>query len=88
MGHSFREGSMFDHHQNPFHAIPSAEYNESVFQLLVEYRRDATADKIDLMVGVYKTDEGTIYTLPSVVEVLLSHSSYAQLSFLMFVPTG
>ncbi|KUM62531.1 hypothetical protein ACN42_g4587 [Penicillium freii] len=55
-------------HLHPFHNMPDAGYTESVYQLLAEYRQDDTPQKTDLMVGVFKTDEETVYTPSSVIE--------------------
>ncbi|CAK1356794.1 Aspartate aminotransferase, mitochondrial [Cercospora beticola] len=54
--------------RHPFSAVPAAQYNETVYQLIAEYRKDPAPEKTDLMVGVYQDDEGEIYTLPSVIE--------------------
>lgn len=34
-----------------------------------QFRADTNSNKINLMIGVYKTDEGTAYVLPSVKRV-------------------
>lgn len=68
-------------HLHPFHNIPDGGYTESVYQLLAEYRQDDTPQKTDLMVGVFKTDEGTVYTLSSVIEVFIALSMLQTFQF-------
>ncbi|KAJ5094990.1 hypothetical protein N7532_007281 [Penicillium argentinense] len=44
----------------------SADHTDALESLVVQFRADTHSKKIDLLVGVYKTDEGKAYVLPSV----------------------
>lgn len=50
-------------------------FTESLNNLQAQYDRDASPQKVDLMTGVYKTDRGEPFILPSVVKVGMSVGS-------------
>ncbi|CAI7583639.1 unnamed protein product [Penicillium glandicola] len=52
---------------NPFQDIPAGR-TESLEALITQFRADTDPKRTDLLVGVYKTDEGKAYVLPSVKE--------------------
>lgn len=45
------------------------KYLESLDALITLFREDKDPNRTDLLVGVYKTDEGEAYVLPSIKEV-------------------
>ena len=47
---------------------PEAAPADAVFGLVAQYKKDDSPDKIDLVVGAYRTEEGKPYLLPSVSE--------------------
>lgn len=50
---------------------------ESLNNLQGQYDRDTSPQKVDLMTGVYKTDRGEAFVLPSVIKVGMSVGSLA-----------
>ncbi|KAJ5379168.1 hypothetical protein N7509_012287 [Penicillium cosmopolitanum] len=52
---------------NPFQDVPTGRV-ESLQNLVTLFREDNDPNKTDLLVGVYKTDEGKAYVQPSVKE--------------------
>ncbi|KAJ5771778.1 hypothetical protein N7520_002307 [Penicillium odoratum] len=52
---------------NPFQDVPVPQI-ESLASLIWQFRADTDPNRIDLLVGVYKTDEGEAYVQPSVKE--------------------
>ncbi|KAJ5613940.1 hypothetical protein N7528_007594 [Penicillium herquei] len=52
---------------NPFQDIPES-HTDGLDTLLTQFRKDNDPNRADLLVGVYKTDEGKAYVLPSVQE--------------------
>ncbi|KAJ6157457.1 hypothetical protein N7470_005049 [Penicillium chermesinum] len=50
---------------NPFQDIPDAKL-DGLATLVGQFRADTDPNRADLLVGVYKTDEGKAYNLPSV----------------------
>ncbi|KAJ5560449.1 hypothetical protein N7513_002848 [Penicillium frequentans] len=52
---------------NPFENVPAGR-TENLEALLTQFRADTDPRRTDLLVGVYKTNEGKAYVLPSVKE--------------------
>ncbi|KAJ5161770.1 hypothetical protein N7492_007162 [Penicillium capsulatum] len=52
---------------NPFQDVPAGKL-DGLDNLLAQFRADSDPNRTDLLVGVYKTDEGKAYVLPSVKE--------------------
>ncbi|KGO38572.1 Pyridoxal phosphate-dependent transferase, major region, subdomain 2 [Penicillium expansum] len=54
--------------QDPFQGIPAARAPDGLAALVWQFRADTDPNRTDLLVGVYKTEEGKAYVLPSVKE--------------------
>ncbi|KAI4779346.1 hypothetical protein E4T52_05719 [Aureobasidium sp. EXF-3400] len=50
---------------HPFSSVPEGKL-ESLNALQAEFREDVRLNKVDLMCGVYQTEDGKPYVLPSV----------------------
>ncbi|KAJ5917239.1 hypothetical protein N7466_010793 [Penicillium verhagenii] len=60
-------GSITTRFSNPFQDVPAAK-TDGLSTLLAQFRADTDPNRTDLLVGVYKTNEGKAYVLPSVKE--------------------
>ncbi|KAG0152879.1 Pyridoxal phosphate-dependent transferase, major region, subdomain 2 [Penicillium digitatum] len=54
--------------QDPFQGIPAARAPDGLAALIWKFLADTDPNRTDLLVGVYKTEEGKAYVLPSVKE--------------------
>ncbi|KGO66977.1 Pyridoxal phosphate-dependent transferase, major region, subdomain 2 [Penicillium italicum] len=59
-------GSITTSFQDPFQGIPAAQAPDGLAALYLKFRADTDPNRTDLLVGVYKTEEGKAYVLPSV----------------------
>ncbi|KAJ5186446.1 hypothetical protein N7449_011210 [Penicillium cf. viridicatum] len=53
---------------DPFQGVPAARAADGLAALVGKFRADTDPNRTDLLVGVYKTDEGKAYLQPSVKE--------------------
>lgn len=62
---------------SPFSQTQGLDQDDPILQLAVDFKNDQRPKKVNLGIGIYKTEEGTSWVLPSVVQaeknILTSH---------------